>query len=79
MFMLMNYITSSIASKRHTIGILRALGAKGKITMLYNEDMHAHNTFDAPDAVTPVTYDFDSAKPFILPKAGIAAIEVEVE
>ena len=30
MFMLMNYITSSIASKRHTIGILRALGAKGK-------------------------------------------------
>ncbi len=30
MFMLMNYITTSIASKRHTIGILRALGAKGK-------------------------------------------------
>ncbi len=30
MFMLMNYITSSIASKRHTIGILRALGAKSK-------------------------------------------------
>ncbi len=30
MFMLMNYITTSITSKRHTIGILRALGAKGK-------------------------------------------------
>ena len=30
MFMLMNYITTSIASRRHTIGILRALGAKGK-------------------------------------------------
>ncbi len=29
MFMLMNYITTSIASKRHAIGILRALGAKG--------------------------------------------------
>ena len=28
--MLMNYITTSIASRRHTIGILRALGAKGK-------------------------------------------------
>ncbi len=30
MFMLMNYITTSITSKRHTVGILRALGAKSK-------------------------------------------------
>ena len=33
-FMLMNYITASIASKRQTIGILRALGTNGKSVLL---------------------------------------------
>lgn len=33
-FMLMNYITASISSKRQTIGVLRALGANGKSVFL---------------------------------------------
>ena len=41
--------------------------------------MHAHNTFDAPETVVPVTIELDPAKTFVLPKASIAAIEFDVE
>jgi alpha-N-arabinofuranosidase len=30
------------------------LGNDADITILRNDDVHAHNTFDAPDAVTPI-------------------------
>lgn len=60
-------------------GVGIGLGGNGKITLLANEDMHAHNTFENPDTVTPTTLDFDLTKAFVLPKAGIAAIELEIE
>jgi alpha-N-arabinofuranosidase len=60
-------------------GVGVALGLKGKITILSHEDMHAHNTFEDPETVAPITTDFDTSKPLILPKAGIAAIEIEIE
>lgn len=60
-------------------GVGIGLGGKGKITFLADEDMHAHNTFENPDAVIPTTLDFDPTKAFMLPKAGIAAIELEIE
>ena len=52
---------------------------KGKMTVLSHKDMHAHNTFDAPETVTPTTRDFDTTKTFVLPKASIAAIEIEIK
>jgi alpha-N-arabinofuranosidase len=60
-------------------GVGIGFGAKGKATILSNEDMHAHNTFDAPETVVPVTIELDPAKTFVLPKASIAAIEFDVE
>ena len=30
------------------------LDSDADITILHNDDVHAHNTFDAPDAVTPI-------------------------
>lgn len=43
-------------------------------TLLYADDMHAHNTFEAPDTVTSSQIAVDPTKPFIIPKAGIVAI-----
>ena len=43
-------------------------------TLLYHEDMHAHNTFDNPDAVTPVNITLDPTKPITVPKSAILAI-----
>ena len=45
-----------------------------KATLLYSDDMHAHNTFDSPETVKPVNIDIDISKPFTLPKTGIIAI-----
>jgi alpha-N-arabinofuranosidase len=60
-------------------GVGIGLGSKGKITLLTSDDMHAHNTFDSPDKVAPVTYDFDASKSIVLPKASVAAIEISIE
>lgn len=46
----------------------------GTARILAHEDMHAHNTFENPDEVVPVTMTFDPRKPFTVPKAGIAAL-----
>lgn len=43
--------------------------------LLYNEDMHAHNTFEEPEKVVPVTCTLDLTKPVVIPKAGILAIQ----
>ena len=51
----------------------------GKVTLLTNEDMHAHNTFENPNAVTPTTLDFNPNKTFTLPKAAIVAIELDIQ
>lgn len=43
-------------------------------TILYNEDMHSHNTFEAPDTVMSSEIAVDPKKPIIIPKTGIVAI-----
>lgn len=50
------------------------LAAKGQAVLLVNDDIHAHNTFENPDAVTPVEFEFDPAQPITIPKAGIIAL-----
>jgi len=49
---------------------------EGTGRMLAHEDMHAHNTFEAPEAVVPTNFTFDTTKPLIIPKAGIVALEL---
>lgn len=51
------------------------LPAAGKVRMLAHEDMHAHNTFDNPQNVTVTEMDFDPAKPLIIPRACVAALQ----
>jgi alpha-N-arabinofuranosidase len=46
----------------------------GKVRMLANEDIHAHNTFENPEAVVPVEFDFDPTKPLTIPKAAVVAL-----
>ena len=45
-------------------------------TLLYDDDMHAHNTFEDPERVKPVRTSVDPAKPLTLPKAGILAVSI---
>lgn len=45
-----------------------------KATILYNDDMCAHNTFEQPDNVTPKEIELDPTKPITIPKTAILAI-----
>jgi len=53
--------------------------ASAKATLISNCDMHAHNTFDAPETVMPVSFTLDSSSPITIPKAGILALELTIE
>ncbi|MBQ1218112.1 MAG: alpha-N-arabinofuranosidase [Clostridia bacterium] len=46
------------------------------MTVLAADDMHAHNTFEAPDAVVPVTCAADLTKPVTVPKAGVVTLTI---
>ena len=48
---------------------------KGVLRILAADDPHAHNTFDAPEAVKPVTVEADLTKPVKVPAAGVIALE----
>lgn len=52
----------------------RDISDSAESTLLYADDMHAHNTFEAPDTVTTSEIEIDLKKPFVIPKAGIIAI-----
>lgn len=56
---------------------LTLLGARAKgeatVTLLTADDVHSHNTFEQPDAVTPVTFSAPAGK-ITIPKASVAAI-----
>ena len=54
---------------------------KGEATMrvLSHEDMHAHTTFEHPEAVKPVETAVDVTKPVTVPRAGVVALEMEIE
>ena len=55
------------------------LDKKAYCTLLAHEDMHAHNTFENPDNVTPTAYECDTAQPVTVPKAGIISISVDLK
>ena len=57
-------------------GVGTELPAMAKATLLYHEDMHAHNTFEEPEKVTPVEVELDLTKAITIPKASILAIRV---
>ena len=50
------------------------LPQRANATLLYNEDMHAHNTFENPDNVAPKNMEIDISKPFVLPKTAIISV-----
>ena len=51
------------------------LPAEAKARLLAHEDMHAHNTFEDPNAVQVQDLSLNPRKPITIPKAGILAIE----
>ncbi len=57
---------------------LESLGLRlpetGKARMLAHDDIHAHNTFENPEVVVPVEFDFDPTKPLNIPKAAVVAL-----
>lgn len=55
-------------------GVGSNIPEKAEATMLYHPDMHAHNTFEAPDTVVPVPITLDLTKPVTIPKTAILAI-----
>lgn len=55
-------------------GVGMEIPATAEATLLYHKDMHAHNTFDAPDTVTPVNMKLDPTKPITVPKTAVLAI-----
>lgn len=55
-------------------GVGLEIPGTAKATLLYSDDMHAHNTFDSPEAVVPQEIEIDISKPFTLPKTGIISI-----
>ncbi|MBP3704081.1 MAG: alpha-L-arabinofuranosidase [Clostridia bacterium] len=50
------------------------LPESAQATLLYNADMHAHNTFEEPEKVTPVTVTLDLTKPVTIPKTAILSV-----
>lgn len=46
-------------------------------TVLYSDDVHAHNTFEAPNAVVPYKTTLDPRLPVCIPRAGVVSIVLE--
>lgn len=55
-------------------GLAETLPETAKATLLYTDNIHAHNTFEQPENVIPVETEINPLKPFIIPKAGIISI-----
>jgi alpha-N-arabinofuranosidase len=55
-----------------------SVSGKGSARILAAEDVHAHNTFDNPNAVVPTECEVDLSKPITVPAGGIMAISVPV-
>lgn len=63
----------SVPVKLSALGAARTAG-QASMLLLCHEDMHAHNTFEHPCEVVPQSSTADLAKPFLLPKASVAAL-----
>lgn len=61
---------------------LACVGAsvKERATMrvLACNDMHAHNTFEDPEAVQPTQIEISTKRPVTVPRAGVVALELEL-
>lgn len=57
----------------------KKLKRKAVISVLADEDCHAHNTFENPERVQTRTWTADLEQAFTVPKGGIAAIEARVD
>jgi alpha-N-arabinofuranosidase len=55
-------------------GVGAPLPVSAEMTVLYNDDMHAHNTFETPDKVHPVTVSIDPSKEIKVPKAAVISL-----
>ena len=55
-----------------------SVSGKGSARILSADDVHAHNTFDNPNAVAPTECEVDLSKPITVPAGGIMAISVPV-
>jgi alpha-N-arabinofuranosidase len=55
-----------------------AVTGQGKQTVLAHEDMHAHNTFDAPEAVKPTETVWRAGETVTVPRAGVVALACNV-
>jgi alpha-N-arabinofuranosidase len=55
------------------------MAEQGKLTVLSHEDMHAHNTFDAPEAIKPTEMPYRAGEAINVPRAGVVALEIGVE
>lgn len=67
-------LATSVALLVSPRGVDVALGKKARTMLLLHEEY-----IDAPETVVPTTADIDLAQPVILPKASVAAIEIDVE
>ncbi|MBR6789478.1 MAG: hypothetical protein IKM31_01270, partial [Oscillospiraceae bacterium] len=56
-------------------GVGRELAGKAVVRMLAAADPHAHNTFDEPENVKPVTIEADLSGTVKVPAAGVIAVE----
>ena len=48
-----------------------------KAVLLTADDVHAHNTFDAPETVKPRDIEIDTVSSFTVPHASIMSIEIK--
>lgn len=55
-------------------GVGGGIPMQAKAILLHHGDMHAHNTFEAPETVVPQELVLDVTKSIMVPKAGILAI-----
>lgn len=55
-------------------GVGASIPHTAQATMLYHEDIHAHNTFEKPEEVKTVEVTLDPTQPITIPKAAVLAI-----
>jgi alpha-N-arabinofuranosidase len=67
-----------ISVKLNFLGLTEKV-VKAEKTTLAHEDMHAHNTFENPNAVLPKTEKLGDEKELLLPKASVIALTYSLD
>jgi alpha-L-arabinofuranosidase len=75
-------INPDVSQPRETeISLLGGEAVSGRATVLTNTDIHAHNTFDAPDVVRPRSADWKPAGrnvQYTFPPASVTLLEIKL-